>query len=65
MAIKIAKLKADIKRDQKVIALTLMNNERRDHMTSANDRLRNNIIKQKLTITEKTGGLPVETVVSK
>ena len=43
----------------------MMNNERREHMISANDRLRNSMIKQKLTITEKTGGLPVETVVSK
>ena len=41
VAIKIAKFKADVKRDQKAIALTLMNNERREYMTSANDKLRN------------------------
>ena len=65
VAIKIAKFKADVKRDQKAIALTLMNNERREYMTSANDKLRNRQVKEKLTINEKTGGLPVETIVAK
>lgn len=49
-AIKASKFKEDMKRDQKAIALTLMNNDRRQYMTSANDKLRCTMAREKLHI---------------
>ena len=65
IAIKVNKFKDDMKRDQKAIALTLMNHDRRQHMTSANDKLRSKLAREKLSIFGETGGERVPHVMNR
>lgn len=55
-AIKAAKFKNNMKIDEKHIALSLMNNDKRQHMMATNDKLRNKLAKDNKLIQEEQAG---------
>ena len=48
-AVKMAKLKCNIQLDEKAIVLTMMNKERQQHLTQANDKLRSKLAQQNIS----------------